>query len=47
MTLHLILQLIALLCFIIAALQIQRLARVNLVAAGLALWLISIIIGSK
>jgi len=43
-SLHLILLILALLCFLLAALDVV-VRRINLIAAGLFLWLISTLVG--
>jgi hypothetical protein len=42
-TVHIVLLLIALICFIMAAIEVQA-PRVNLLALGLALWMLTLII---
>jgi len=41
-TLHLVLYILALVCFIIAAAGVP--SRINLIATGLALWMLSLIV---
>lgn len=44
-SIHLILLVLAFLCFVLAAFGVP--SRVNLTAAGLALWVLSILVGGR
>jgi hypothetical protein len=43
---HFVLLLVALVCFLLAAIGVPQQSRVNLVALGLFFWVLSILIGS-